>query len=433
MSVFSGIELLRFQPPGEDLEGPIAPVLRKLSEDSNSGGPKSIVGLNVAHLIRKHGVWVSFLPTKGAGVSPWCGHIWLDVRYKEQGQTRSPRRIGLVVHELTHNLQRKIGDPNYWPRGGLKPIEHTRWIADSTNFMEVLAYLIGWVTEYDLEQDRLKHDQLTTGQKESINEKLRVYENLIATLTDSDVENAKRLALIQDQDNFFYKQNYRKEAKTPDGRVPRGGWRHWLKEMDFSPKSIKHIKSLAARGKKLDIDKKEIDELVGLSEADRSTRFRNLSWSAIGMTLIYLYARITGSATDYDRLPLPFSEPVLVFLEWAWWVCIGAVVRGLTTIGRTLYKGVGLEILRNIHWPSALIVGVSSGLLVSLFTISDITLGINVEFASLNWNTTRFSTVPFVVIAFGLGFHARLLTEWIIQGARSASKLIKTSMRVSSK
>ena len=68
-TVLSGIELLRFQPPGEDREGPIAPVLRELSEDSSSGGPKSIIGQNVAQLIRKHGVWVSFLPIGGVCTS----------------------------------------------------------------------------------------------------------------------------------------------------------------------------------------------------------------------------------------------------------------------------------------------------------------------------------------------------------------------------
>ena len=426
-----GIVLLRHQLPGEDQDGPIMPALREMSAGSTSGREKSPIGKDVARIIRDRGVWVSFLPTGGDGATPWRGHIWLDVSYKDGGQIRSPRTIGLVAHELSHTFQRNLADPEYWPTGEPRPIEHTRWIADSTNYMEVLAYLVGWVTEYDLEQHRHDHQPLSTSTKKAIRGKLKFYRDRIATLTDDDIENAKRYIVKLHHKNYFYKQNYRKEEMTPGGRVPKGGWQRWLKKMEFSSETIRHIEGLARQGKKIEIVKEEIDELAGLGEAERSKSFGFLSGTAIGMTVLYLYGRLAGSATDTDLLPLPFSDPMLVFLEWIWWLGIGAVVRGFTTVGRTLYKGAGLVILRNIHWPSALIVGLVSGLAVSLLSATSIELGITIDFASLRWDATRFSPVPFVAIALGLGFHARLILDWIKACAQRLVRLFNIYLRVS--
>ena len=79
-------------------------------------------------------------------------------------------------------------------------------------------------------------------------------------MTDPDARNATRFMLKMHRSVKVYRENYRAEAKSPNGRIPAGGWEHWLSEFGFSDGAVAHIKDIGARG---------VVKRVSLEEADR--------------------------------------------------------------------------------------------------------------------------------------------------------------------
>jgi hypothetical protein len=126
--------------------------------------------------------------------------------------------------------------------------------------MEVLSFIVGWTVEYDLYKEKLATDDLQLEEKNKIQGKLRSLKNGIATLTDPDARNATRFVLEKHHSMKVYRENYRAEAKSPNGRIPAGGWEHWLGEFGFSDGAVAHIKDIGARG---------LVKRVTLEEADR--------------------------------------------------------------------------------------------------------------------------------------------------------------------
>ena len=245
---------IRAQKPSLPANGPITPCLQAMAVRDASDKPVSPVGTDVARLYSGRKTRVVFMHTAGSGITPWRRLIVLDSDYKGDGQAKSPAKIGLVAHELTHLLQRDLRNPNYWPSGGLRPARGRRWIGDSTNFMEVVAYLVGWTVEYDLTAARLTSPDLPPEVQEQIRRALRSLKNRLATLAGRDVRNATRLVVKTFPDNGVYRNNYRLENRLADGRIPIGGWYDWLLEMGFSRGAVDHIMVIAAQGHAENID-----------------------------------------------------------------------------------------------------------------------------------------------------------------------------------
>jgi hypothetical protein len=245
---------IRSQKPGLPADGPITPCLQAMAARDAAGQPLSPVGADVARLYAGRKTRVVFMHTAGSGITPWRRLIVLDAEYKGEGQTQSPAKIGLVAHELTHLLQRDLKNPNYWPSGGLRPRRGRRWVGDSTNFMEVVAYLVGWTVEYDLTAARLASPDLSPDLEARTHRALSSIKNRLATLAGRDVRNATRLVLKTYPDNGVYRNNYRLESRLADGRIPTGPWHTWLLEMGFSRGAVDHIMVVAAQGKAEQID-----------------------------------------------------------------------------------------------------------------------------------------------------------------------------------
>ena len=239
---------IRMQKPGLPAGGPITPCLQAMATRDEAGNPLSLVGADVARLYAGRKTRVVFMHTAGSGITPWRRLIVLDADYKGEGQTKSPATIGLVAHELTHLLQRDLKNPNYWPSGGFRPRRGRRWVGDSTNFMEVVAYLVGWTVEYDLTAARLAAPDLPPAVQEQIRRALRSIKNRLATLAGRDVRNAIRLVLKTFPDNGVYRNNYRLENRLADGRIPNDPWHTWLLEMGFTRQAVDHIMVVAAQG-----------------------------------------------------------------------------------------------------------------------------------------------------------------------------------------
>lgn len=239
---------LQVQHPGLPDNGPLTPCLKAMAAISREGQPVSPVGRDIAILFARRKTRVVFTHTAGSGITPWRGLIILDAEYKGAGQIRSPATIGLVAHELTHLLQRELDHPYYWPSGGFRPALGRLWIADSTNYMEVLAYLVGWTVEHDLLLQRINQGQLPQNDREHTRQALKTLRDRIATLAGPDARNACRLVLSTYPDNPIYRRNYARESRLPDGRIPGGAWHTWLREIGFSRSAVDHIMIVAAQG-----------------------------------------------------------------------------------------------------------------------------------------------------------------------------------------
>lgn len=240
---------LRYQRPGLPEDGPLTPCLKAMAALDEGGRPVSPVGADVARLFARRKTLVVFTYTAGSGITPWRDLIVLDREYMGEGQTASPARIGLVAHELTHLLQRDLRHPYYWPSGGLRPSLNRLWIGDSTNYMEVLAYLVGWTVEHDLTAYKAFSQETADdrgAQGRGIVQSLR---DRLATLAGPDARNACRLVLKTFPDNAIYRKNYARERRLPDGRIPPGPWHDWLRQLGFSRQAVDHIMILAAQGK----------------------------------------------------------------------------------------------------------------------------------------------------------------------------------------
>lgn len=255
---------LRTQKTGWPKDGPLTPYFRELSRttldeishitNSVGGGIRqalSPVGFDLARIFAGRSVRVLFVNTGGSGVAPWRNLIILDADYAGEGQIRSPASIAMVAHELTHLLQRAFNQPHYWPGGGLNPIFGRRWIGDSTNYMEVIAYLVGWTVQYDFTLARRSHPKISPERQASDDRLLTSIPDRLATLTGPDPRNACRLLLKLFPENSVYRQNFQVESRFPDGRIPPGPWHSWLRQMGFSRLAVDHIMILAARGQPL--------------------------------------------------------------------------------------------------------------------------------------------------------------------------------------
>ena len=59
-----------------------------------------------------------------------------------------------------------------------------------------------------------------------------------------------------------YKQNFRAEGKSPDGRIPDGGWEHWLERIGFSEDAVAHIMTFGAKGEAKRVSQEEAAKIV---------------------------------------------------------------------------------------------------------------------------------------------------------------------------
>jgi hypothetical protein len=257
---------LQKQAPGLPEDGPISPCLRALSmniEGDTSGvaavRPISRVGADLARIYARRSLRVLFVDTGGSGVAPWQGLIILDTDLQGEGQVKSPATLAMIAHELTHLLQREINQPHFWPNGKLRPRLRGRWIGDSTNYMEVISYIVGWTVECDLTAARIGMEGRTTGQNSRDGRTLARIKDRLATLTGPDPRNACRLVVKLFRENAVYRQNFDIESRTPDGRIPPGSWHSWLRQMGFSRQSIDHILILASKGH---VERIELDQLA---------------------------------------------------------------------------------------------------------------------------------------------------------------------------
>jgi hypothetical protein len=245
---------IRAQRPGLPEDGPLTPWLKAMSAAGDSGRPLSPVGAEVARLFGLRKTRVVYMHTAGSGITPWRRLIVLDADYRDPAASTSPAKIGLVSHELTHLLQRDLRPNQYWPGGGLRPSFSRRWVGDSTSFMEVVAYLVGWTVEYDLTAARANDASLPQEARQRSSRALPGLRDRLATLSGPDVHNAVRLVLNIYPDNAVYRQNYRLESRLSDGRIPPGSWHAWLGQMGFARAAVDHIWVLSAQGRVQQID-----------------------------------------------------------------------------------------------------------------------------------------------------------------------------------
>ena len=249
---------LKKQHAGRGREGPLGPVLQAISEirevdpESSNHPAESIspVGIDLAGIVSEFDLWVLFLNTEGSGVAPWRRLIVLDACYQGEGQVESPSRVGIVAHELTHLVQREFKQSHYWPGGGLNPIRGRRWIGDSTNYMEVLAYLIGWTIEYDLTMAQQLDAYISQEQRARNESVLATIRERLAGFTGTEARRTSRMICDLFPDNPIYKQNFKTELRYADQRIPPGTWHSWLRQMGFSRTAVDHIMVLAEQGKK---------------------------------------------------------------------------------------------------------------------------------------------------------------------------------------
>lgn len=241
-------------------DGPLSPVFSQFSQITSSSqtvnGMKregkrqlvSIVGMDLVRIYARRSLWVLFMDTGGSGIAPWQGLIVLDADYRGKGQIKTPSRLGIVAHELTHLLQREFNQPHYWPGGGLHPARGRRWIGDSTNYMELISYLVGWTVEYDFTLAGMLHADLSLKKDTEQERTLKTIRKRLAAFTDSDPQNTSRKILELFPENKIYQQNFQTESRYTDHRIPPGPWHSWLSQMGFSRLAIDHIMVLAARG-----------------------------------------------------------------------------------------------------------------------------------------------------------------------------------------
>ena len=256
------------QEPGLPADGPITASLSAMSALDGAGNQVSPVGADVARLTDGRSVNVTFWDTGGAGVAPLPGRIILPEGYIGGGQAAPEFNVGLVAHELTHVLERDLGDPAYWPSGWNHsnalmfadgPEDLIYIVGESTNYMEVMSYIVGEAVEYDL-LSQIPPAALTLREVD----RLAAIEDNLATYTDPDSANAARYMLTTHPGAEVYRANYVHELGVSDGRIPAGGWDHWLKEMGFSEAATQRIQDIASRGTVQQIDPASLDPKTGL-------------------------------------------------------------------------------------------------------------------------------------------------------------------------
>lgn len=234
--------LLAPQGPGLPPGGPITLSLREMAAVDTNGVPISPVGSELVDLVDDLGIRVAFI-TGGDGVAPWTGQIVLPTAYTGTGQIDGNTaviqtgRVGLVGHELTHAVHRELQHLLYSPP-----------VIDSTNHMEVVAYIVGETVQYDLLEARLSDPTLPERQRFPIEVAQQSLANHLATYTGSDQLNANRYMLQEHSTSLIYRLNHFRESLIPGHRIPPGGWEQSLRDIGFSDAAIDHIKNVASNG-----------------------------------------------------------------------------------------------------------------------------------------------------------------------------------------
>jgi hypothetical protein len=387
------------QKPGARADGPIAGYLAAMAGRDAQGQPLSSAGSELAAVVHRRNILVLFVPTGGAGAAPWNGLIVLDRSYAGAGQPAPSSHIGLVAHELTHVLQRALRDRRYWPSGFLRPDRHTRWFGDSTNYMEVLAYIIGSVVEHDLETSRLSSAQLTDNQKKRIQDRLGRLEALLATYADEDARNAARHVVQRYPGNRYYKQNHYKEAHSKDGRIPPGGWVLWLKRFGFSQDTVDHIRAIAGKSVKARVKAEEIDKLAGV-EKTAIERGAPAAGPLSITTLLYLAGRYLLTAVsgleDASNLALPT-------LDWVAGYLLGAFSRLFGGRAEPRPEGAGSG-AKSTQSPAAFwLIGLGSTLAVVIGILWGIRIGVDLGVVTGNLDFTATPGLAFSLLAFAVG------------------------------
>ncbi|MCZ6529742.1 MAG: hypothetical protein O6949_05340, partial [Chloroflexi bacterium] len=248
-------KFLALQGSGLSPNDPITQSLTEMDAVDSNGNPISPVGSELVDLVDGLGVRVAFIGT-GGGMNPWVGQIVIPESYLGTGQitASSPRgeaaQVGLVAHELTHAAHRELNSPAYAPA-----------VLDSTNHMEVVAYIVGETVEYDLLQAKLSAGGVSGPEAGLIDARLIKIENDLATYTGADGLNANRYMLISHSGNPIYQMNHIKESLIPGHRIPPGGWEQSLRDIGFTDVSIEHIETIANLGTAETVSKAEIGAL----------------------------------------------------------------------------------------------------------------------------------------------------------------------------
>jgi len=243
---------LKKQRAGQPEAGPLGPFMRRISDihpKSIQPVPVSPVGMDLVRITAKLDLWVLFMNTEGRGIAPWRRLIILDADYQGEGQVEHPARAGMVAHELTHLLQREIKQSYYWPSGGFKPARGRRWIGDSTNYMELLAYIVGSTVEYDLTLVEQSSPGIPPEQFALAEKSLAALRGHLNLLTGAERGEISQVICNLFPENRIYEQNQETERFYPDQRIPPGTWHSWLRHLGFSRASVDYIMILAARGK----------------------------------------------------------------------------------------------------------------------------------------------------------------------------------------
>lgn len=183
----------------------------------------TVVGRDLEYLFYWKKTRVVFAPIGGYGVAPFRGTIILDNMYRDRPM--ETKYLTIVAHELTHLLQREINHPEWFPSGSFKPSLTKRWIGDSTNYMEVLAYIVGWSIWYDLTSNPIIQHDLGTHIKAITGNKYEACQHIRGRFYWVDV----------------YKKNQILESRTPLNRIPPMEWWECLRDMGFSNKAIDRV------------------------------------------------------------------------------------------------------------------------------------------------------------------------------------------------
>jgi hypothetical protein len=385
---------------------PLKESLDVMRETDGEGNPVSLVGQDIARLVEKYGVWVFYFPIKGRGATPWRGFIILDSAYCGKGQAKSSSRVATVAHEFSHVLQRRIDDPEFWPSGCIRANKYTRWACDSTNYMEVMSYIVDNAIRHELETNRLATEDVDATERRDINNTLRVLEKRLANLTNQDAENAKRYMLKTYGGPFFYEQNYRKERLTPGGRVPEGGWAYWLKKMKFSAETIEHIRELASRGRISEISEEEGDRLGKVVPGVGQRRVAYLSvlgiFGALSPLLRSIWESIVGSAC---------SPSVCAVLTWIFWAVIGAAAYGLMLTQREGYRPKKKSRILILDWPSLVVIIALTTLLVHILYRNQFYMSIDLAVCGLMVDFANPAGGFLPIGAFFTGFFHQVMMD----------------------
>jgi hypothetical protein len=295
--------------------------------------------------------------------------------------------------------------------------------------MEVLAYIVGWAVEYDMEMKRRQSPELSISEIKRIQRTISDIEHAMATFTGKDERNATRYVLKKHHTNWSYKQNYRKEHTTDDGRIPPGGWDTWLIRFGFTHEAVDHIRAIARRGTAVPVDVDETDKIadvegmyggrrreitrkfIGLAKEEMARRF-NQSLGVISIfVVLYLIAHYFISPIISDLSLL--VQYAYAGVQWMWWVGIGAVVATVSSRASTIRDSSSRFIPPAFDWRSLLFVGSSTSILFVLLLLWQTTLTLDLSMAFATIEIEGFQMVSLPLIAFAVGFFYQLLANFV--------------------